>query len=213
MENATRFGITRFLLLRGTPRRGDSRCLASALIPQVDINVIVEPEPLGTAGALRFAAKRLEPTFLMANGDSFFDINLLDVALPPRPADWLGKLALRRLPNTERYGVVNVDAGRIVAFEPRGSGGEGVINGGVYLLRRDIVERIGPGLQIARTGRIPARRGRRAAPRYDLRWRLHRYRRTGGAGRGATRHPADAPAADGLSRPRRRAQRRSWLHS
>ena len=40
-----------------------------------------------------------------------------------------------------------MEAGRIVAFEPRGSGGEGVINGGVYLLRRDIVGQIGPGFQ------------------------------------------------------------------
>ena len=147
MENANRFGITRFLLLAGHLGERVRETLASAAIPQVDVEVVIEPEPLGTAGALRFAANHLEPTFLMANGDSFFDINLLDVALPPRSADWLGKLALRRLPNTERYGVVNVEAGRIVAFEPRGSGGEGVINGGVYLLRRDIVGQIGSGFQ------------------------------------------------------------------
>ncbi len=147
MENASRFGIAHFLLLAGHRGLEIQAALAGTSIPHADINVIVDPESLGTAGALRFAAKHLEPTFLMANSDGFFDINLLDVALPPPSPDWLGKLALRRVPDTERYGVVNVDAGRIVAFEPRGRGGEGIISGGVYLFHRDIVGQIGPGFR------------------------------------------------------------------
>ncbi len=169
MENATRFGITRFLLLAGHRGEEIQAAIAGAPIPHVDINVIVEPVPLGTGGALRFAAEHLEPTFLMANSDSFFDINLLDVALPPPSPDWLGKLALRRLPDTERYGVVNVDAGRIVAFEPRGNGGEGIIDGGVYLLHRDIIDRIGPGLQTLEQDVFPrtAAEGRLHGTIYD----------------------------------------------
>src|SRR5882757_4325658 len=42
------------------------------------IIVALEPEPLGTAGALVHAAGLLQPRFLLLNGDSFFDFNLLD---------------------------------------------------------------------------------------------------------------------------------------
>src|SRR5712692_7069735 len=44
------------------------------------IEVAVEPAPAGTGGALWHARHRLDEAFLLLNGDSWFDINLCDLA-------------------------------------------------------------------------------------------------------------------------------------
>jgi len=104
---------------------------------------LAEESPLGTGGALTVAAERLHPEFFMLNGDSLFDFNLLDLAAMPVEGPWLGKLALRQLADTRRSGVVECDGTRISGFRERGGGGAGTINGGVYVLRREILDRIG----------------------------------------------------------------------
>jgi NDP-sugar pyrophosphorylase family protein len=55
--------------------------------------VALEPEPLGTAGALVHAAGLLQDRFLLLNGDSFFDFNVLDLVL--RAKDSRVHMALR----------------------------------------------------------------------------------------------------------------------
>src|SRR5260370_8546851 len=69
------------------------------------MEVAVEPERAGTGGALWHARHRLDDAFLLLNGDSWFDINLCDLAarLAQEPAA-LGVLALRLLPDATRYG-------------------------------------------------------------------------------------------------------------
>ena len=44
-----------------------------------DVRVSVEPEPLGTGGAVLHAAKMLQDRFLLLNGDTWFDFNWLDL--------------------------------------------------------------------------------------------------------------------------------------
>jgi len=101
----------------------------------------------------------------MANGDSFFLFNFLDLARAPADSEFLGTLALRRLENADRFGVVELDGEKIVGFAERGSG-EGLINGGTYFLDREILSSIGPGMQslerdifpvLAKSGRLSGR--------------------------------------------------------
>jgi D,D-heptose 1,7-bisphosphate phosphatase len=110
------------------------------------VEVAVEPEPAGTGGALWHARHRLYEAFLLLNGDSWFDINLCDLAaLLARERDALGFLALRPLADAGRYGVVTVTGDRITTFgEKAANGGAGLANGGVYALRRAVVEQLGP---------------------------------------------------------------------
>src|SRR5690349_1401472 len=53
---------------------------AGAQRGQARIIVSRETEPLGTAGALVHAAPLLQDRFMLMNGDSLFDINVLDLA-------------------------------------------------------------------------------------------------------------------------------------
>src|SRR5215204_4751324 len=116
----------------------------------LDIDIAVEPAPAGTGGALWQARDRLDAAFLMLNGDSWFDINLRDLAARLFPAapgapEALGALALRRLADASRYGAVRLDGDRIAEFAARPAGpGPGLVSGGIYALRRAIIDRLGP---------------------------------------------------------------------
>jgi D-glycero-D-manno-heptose 1,7-bisphosphate phosphatase len=110
-----------------------------------DARVLREPEPLGTAGALAFArdAGLLDEHFLMLNGDSLFEINLTALVADALGDD-LGRIALRAVPDAGRFGSVEHGGGRITAFREKdpASTGPGVVNGGIYLLRREVAQRI-----------------------------------------------------------------------
>jgi D-glycero-D-manno-heptose 1,7-bisphosphate phosphatase len=98
--------------------------------------------PLGTGGALRQAAELLDERFLLLNGDSFFDLNLLDLDRLADETDALGAVALRAVGDTGRHGRVTLAGERISAFAEKQGGGPGLINGGVYRLRREVLDAI-----------------------------------------------------------------------
>jgi D-glycero-D-manno-heptose 1,7-bisphosphate phosphatase len=106
------------------------------------VRVLREPELLGTGGALRFALPHLAPAFLMANGDSYFDINLR--ALAAGVPDCGAVMALREVAG-DRYGRVRFDQGRVLSFHAPKAGVAGPINGGVYAISRGVAEEIRPG--------------------------------------------------------------------
>jgi D,D-heptose 1,7-bisphosphate phosphatase len=137
IANVERFGFDRILLLAG---RHSEQILEFACghRGRARLECIAEPSPLGTAGALRNAAERLEPEFLFLNGDSLFDFNFLDLAMRGRTAP-IGGIALRPIADTGRYGRVEVSDRLITGFYEKSQSGPGLINGGVYWLKRDII--------------------------------------------------------------------------
>jgi D-glycero-D-manno-heptose 1,7-bisphosphate phosphatase len=147
LESAARQGFAEILLLAGhlgdqVKARYDHRSILEA-----HINVLIEPEPMGTGGAFIFARDRLAGTFVAANGDTLFDSNIraLDSALQHAP-ELQGVLALREVDNAGRYGSVDLGAdGRIGRFRektPELEGSAGLINGGIYALRREALDRL-----------------------------------------------------------------------
>lgn len=148
IRNVARQGFGAILLLAGyraeriLERYGPDSALAGTL--GINIDVVTEPAPAGTAGALVHAVNRLEPTFLMMNGDSLFDLDLQALINAPVEESWVATLALREVPDADRYGVVELVDGRIRSFLPRGPSGQpGLVNGGVYWMRRSVLDRIG----------------------------------------------------------------------
>ena len=107
------------------------------------IKVSVEPKPWGTAGALLAAKSLLQDEFLLLNGDSIFDINLVDLAAWKPSGPWQGIIALRSMPNTGRYASVELTGDSIRLFaEPSADNGPALINAGVYRLKRDVLNLI-----------------------------------------------------------------------
>ena len=147
LSEMKRYGFRDVLLLAGFQAESVQTfadCFAGRL--GMSIEVAVEPERAGTGGALWHARDRLRPVFLMLNGDSWFDVNVLDLARHAAAApDRLVTLALRSLEDASRYGQVILEGERVVGFASRPDRpGPGLVNGGVYAVRRDLVESIGP---------------------------------------------------------------------
>ena len=103
--------------------------------------VSLEQAPLGTAGALVHAAGRLQERFLLLNGDSFFDFNILDLAT--RAKSSLVHMALRADVVGDRFGRVVLDGDQVRAFIAPGRGATGPVNAGVYVVDRGILARVG----------------------------------------------------------------------
>ncbi|MBN9546636.1 MAG: HAD-IIIA family hydrolase [Alphaproteobacteria bacterium] len=143
IHRAARFGFTDIVLLAGY--LGD-QVLARYAGPQriagrdVQVRVVVEREPAGTGGALRYLDGIADEYFLLMNGDSWFDMDLRAFAGAPLVKPTLAKIALRRLENSGRYGGVILDRDRIVDFAAAGAGnGDSLINAGIYLASRELI--------------------------------------------------------------------------
>ncbi len=99
------------------------------------ITTLTEPQPLGTGGAIAYAVRELEMTgpFLIANADTWLGHGIEQVAATRAPA-----IAIVLLANSERYGRVRTESGRVVSFEEKQSIiGRGWINAGLYHLQAD----------------------------------------------------------------------------
>ena len=101
----------------------------------------VETSPLGTGGAIRLAARACsEGDIFGLNGDSFVELQYADMLARHREARALLSVCVVEVPDTTRYGRVLVEGGRITGFTEKGVSGPGLINAGVYLMRRDLIE-------------------------------------------------------------------------
>jgi dTDP-glucose pyrophosphorylase/histidinol phosphatase-like enzyme len=142
LEMIERHGYQDILLLGGYLAEVLEATYDGRRIGDTTIRVLREPVPLGTAGALTVAREALDPQFLMMNGDAFFDINLRALEQVSHRSGAIATLALRSVPDAARYGRVVEEQGNVVAFLEKDSRrpGPGVINGGVYVLKRDILD-------------------------------------------------------------------------
>ena len=143
LDEAARHGAREALLLCGY--RGDdlSRAYEGRVVRGMKVKTLIEPRPEGTGGALAFAVDHLREQFFLVNGDSMFDFNWL--SLLPGPGDrWDGlvRMALASGIVGARYGRVVLEGSRVRRFDAAGSTDD-PINAGIYLVRREIVSRIG----------------------------------------------------------------------
>lgn len=140
IRNLVRHGFTEILLLAGYLGEQLHRLAENADNLNCRITYLCEPAPAGTAGALLHAREHLSGKFLLLNGDSFFDINYLDL-LQIKTKQSIGAAALREMADTGRYGQVILEGNSILDFaEKQSGGGPGLINGGIYWLDRTIIE-------------------------------------------------------------------------
>src|SRR5438105_1940963 len=107
----------------------------------MQVSYFYETDFRGTAGALKLAEDLLhEDDFFVMNGDSLFAIELCTLMHYHRKMKATATLA--HVDDTQRYGMVGVgELGRIVSFiEKRAGNREGLINGGVYVFAREVLD-------------------------------------------------------------------------
>ncbi len=150
LREFVRFGVTDFLLLTGHLSAEVERAAAEiqAALPRgARVTLSREPVRAGTGGAVFHARDLLDDRFLLCNGDSLFDCGLSSLLADAvnDPPEAVGRIMLRRLQDASRFGVVALEGDRITAFQERPAPGTaGVINGGVYLFRRSLIDHLTP---------------------------------------------------------------------
>jgi mannose-1-phosphate guanylyltransferase len=117
------------------------------------LEYVVEPEPLGTGGAIAHAARALSETFVVANGDVLTDLDLSALVRFHRDREARMTLALHPVDDPSRYGVVVTAAdGAVTAFVEKPAPGTApavTINAGAYVVEPDVLDLIPEGRAVS----------------------------------------------------------------
>lgn len=115
----------------------------------IRLRFVEEPDPRGTAGALKFAEQLLEDRFLMLNGDVLTDLDLSAQIAQHEATGATGTLALVPVPDPSSYGLVRLRADSAVdEFLEKPSADTvldtNLISAGAYVLERSVLDMIAP---------------------------------------------------------------------
>lgn len=125
------------------------------VIAGVRVTYAIEPEPLDTAGAIRFAAQHagINETFLVVNGDVLTDLDVTALLGFHRDHGAEATIALHRVEDPSLFGVVSTAPdGRVIAFvekPPPGEAPTNLINAGTYVFEPSVIGRIAPGGRVS----------------------------------------------------------------
>jgi NDP-sugar pyrophosphorylase family protein len=112
----------------------------------LSIRYVVEPVPLGTAGAVRYAGESLHESVVVFNGDVLTEVDLAAVIRLHRERKAKATIVLTPVANPAAYGLVETDAqGNIRRFLEKPKADEitcDTINAGIYVLEPDTFDRI-----------------------------------------------------------------------
>lgn len=119
-----------------------------------------EATPLGTAGAVKLAGRMLPDVsdFVVMNGDSFLEVDFNELVGLHSQKGGLVTMAARGVPDAARYGTLDLGvSNRVMGFrEKTGARDPGIINGGVYVFNRAILEQIPEGASSLERDIFPA---------------------------------------------------------
>ncbi|MGH8860944.1 MAG: nucleotidyltransferase family protein, partial [Jatrophihabitantaceae bacterium] len=118
----------------------------------VELEYVVESEPLGTGGAIRNVAGQLRgDTTLIFNGDILCGVDLAALLATHERTDADVTLLLTRVPDPRQFGCVPTDgSGRVTAFlEKTDAPPTDQINAGTYVFRRSVVDTIPAGRPVS----------------------------------------------------------------
>jgi NDP-sugar pyrophosphorylase family protein len=110
------------------------------------IRYVVEPSPLGTGGAVRYAGESLHESVVVFNGDVLTQVDLASVIALHRERNAKATIVLTPVENPSAYGLVETDdRGNIQRFLEKPKPDEitcNTINAGIYVLEPDTFDRI-----------------------------------------------------------------------
>jgi NDP-sugar pyrophosphorylase family protein len=136
-------GCRRLILSLGYRAEDVLLWLESFDLPSVEIQTVVEPEPMGTGGAIAFAARAIaSDPVLVLNGDTVVDADLNAFLLAHSRVGTKASILCAAVDNAGRYGAIEIDDhDRVARFVEKSEEivGSHWINAGFYLFNRDLV--------------------------------------------------------------------------
>lgn len=113
----------------------------------IRVSYAYEETLLGTAGAIKNAGRlATDERFFVLNADTFYQIDYGRLVSMSEERDLDMALVLREVPDVSRYGQAVLEDGWLTAFDEKTEEAKpGTINGGVYYLRRSLLDEIPEG--------------------------------------------------------------------
>jgi NDP-sugar pyrophosphorylase family protein len=112
----------------------------------IRIRYVVEPAPLGTGGAVRYAAQGITDTLVVFNGDVMTSVDVNRVLALHRERQAKATIVLTPVDNPSAYGLVETAPdGTVLRFIEKPKANEitcNTINAGIYILEPDTFDRI-----------------------------------------------------------------------
>jgi len=155
VETLAKGGVTDAVLSLGYRPDAFIDYYPSGFCAGVRLHYAVEPEPLDTAGAIRFAARhaKLDDTFVVLNGDVLTGLDLTQLIALHRARGAEATIALTPVEDPSRYGVVpTADDGLVLGFiekPPRDRAPTNWINAGTYIVEPSVIDRIADGRKVS----------------------------------------------------------------
>ncbi|HAW20503.1 MAG TPA: D-glycero-D-manno-heptose 1-phosphate guanosyltransferase [Flavobacteriales bacterium] len=140
LDYLSAYGIAEVVLATGHLAESVSRHFGNSY-SSMSIKYAVEESPLGTGGAIMNGFEKCDAKeALILNGDSFLDVDLTHL-LNAANVHADGMMVLREMKNPDRFGTVDTDvSGRVLDFQEKRAGLDvGVINAGIYLLKKEVI--------------------------------------------------------------------------
>ena len=159
IRRLARGGVTDVVLALGFKPEPFVEAFPDGRCGDVRLTYAVEPEPLDTGGAIRFAADAagIDSTFVVANGDVMTDLDVAALVDAHRTAGADATIHLIGVADPSAFGVVElVDArdgsGRIAQFVEKPAPGtepSNLINAGTYVFEPSVLDLIAPGARVS----------------------------------------------------------------
>ena len=157
VSGLARHGVERVVLALGYHDGAFRAAYPDGRCAGVELCCVVEPEPLDTAGAIRFAYESsgmgdAPGTFLAANGDVITDLDVDAMLRLHRSSGAEATIHLIEVADPSRFGVVVTDPdGRALAFaeKPQPPAPSSWINAGTYLMEPSVIGRIASGRRVS----------------------------------------------------------------
>ena len=139
LSSLTQKGFTRIVLSLGFMSEKIIRHFGNSYLG-MQLVYEVESQPLGTGGAIRAAlAHCVTDHVFVFNGDTYLDLEVEELERMWQAAH-NPVIVVRQVPDTARFGRVEILDGRITAFLEKGMSGPGLINAGCYVLPKDALD-------------------------------------------------------------------------
>lgn len=142
-------GVDEVVLALGYKPDAFTDAFPEGTVDGVKISYAIEPSPLDTAGAIRYAADSVgfrSGSLVVVNGDIVTDLNLADLIHFHKESEGLATIALTPVDDPSAYGVVPTDSfGRVQAFiekPERDKAPTNLVNAGTYILDADVMKLI-----------------------------------------------------------------------
>ncbi len=109
----------------------------------INLRYSIEPEPLGTGGAIKLASKELQEPFILLWGDNLIDLDLHALQQTHKKENALITMALTPREDVEYFGVAKLQNNKIISFvekPKREEAPSNLINAGAFIVDPQALE-------------------------------------------------------------------------